>query len=75
VERDKWAIQKIYNVLPTDERYLALTRDQIALIFAHMKLDRDEAKRGTEKYDETAFDPEYEDWEEKVLNEDGGYFG
>ena len=68
-------IQSRYNVLPTDERYLALTQDQVALIFAHIEIDKEESKRGTENFDETAFDPEYEDWEERVMSEDGGYFG
>jgi len=51
-------------VLPTDERYLNLTSEQIELEFQHYIMDN------PDKFKEVYTDPEYEEWERKTSEED-----
>jgi hypothetical protein len=55
----------LYNLPPTDPRFLALTDEQIELDWQHYLLDHpDLAKK------DAYIDPEYEEWERKAIEED-----
>ncbi len=63
-QRKLWWIRSYYRVLPTDERYLNLTPEQIELEFQHYIMDN------PDKFKEVYTDPEYEEWERKTSEED-----
>lgn len=57
-------MRKLYKLPPTDPRFLALTPEQIELEYEHFMLDHPELNK--ERYS----DPEYDEWEEKTVEED-----
>jgi len=65
--RFDWWIQKTFNVLPTDSRFLDLTSEQKELIYEHLLIDNPDLAKNSESY----YDPEFEDlWEEHAPIED-----
>ncbi len=60
-----------FNALPTEDRFLSLTNDQIMFIVASMQLDAEDAKRGVSDSDETFHDEGFDEWLEQVEEEDG----
>lgn len=68
-ERIKWRILDHFKILPTDERFLSLTLDQILLIIAHMQLDEEDRKNQKADHSETYYDESYDDWEQEQLDE------
>lgn len=75
MERTKWAIMREFGVLPTDERFQNLTVEQVAWISCQMEIDAKERKKALAEYDESYADEGYENWEERVAEEDDAYFG
>lgn len=62
MERLRWAVQKRFNVLPTDPNFLSLTDEQLLLIEEHMQRDieiQEEAMKSIRKTN--ANDPDYEE--------------
>ena len=67
-----------FQVLPTDERYLNLTEEQLVWIVENFNLDVKEREKAAKGVDESYYDENYEEWEQKVLEEDedlDAYFG
>lgn len=58
-------MRKLYNLPPTDPRFLAMTTEQIELEYQHFLLDNPELAK-----DEKYSDPDYDNWEQKAIKED-----
>lgn len=58
-------MRRLYNLPPTDPRFLELTDEQIDLEWEHYLLDHPEIL-ANEHYT----DPEYDEWEKKAIAED-----
>jgi hypothetical protein len=56
IARFEWWIQKSFHVLPTDERFLSLTEQQMDLLYEHFKIDHPELRE-----DDKARDSEYDE--------------
>jgi hypothetical protein len=61
--RFEWWVQKTFNVLPTDDRFLNLTEEQMDLIYEHFKLDHPELDK---QQDEKARDSEYDNEQDSI---------
>ena len=59
-----WWVRKLYQLPPTDPRFLALTPEQIEIEYEHFLLDHPELAK--ERYS----DPEYDEWENTSAQED-----
>lgn len=59
-ERRLWWFRKLYNLPPTDPRFLDVTEEQIQLEWEHYILDNPDLKP-TESYYDASFE---EEWEE-----------
>jgi hypothetical protein len=53
----KWWVQKTFQVLPTDERFKALTQEQLDILWEQYLLDHPDIEKKTE---EVFHDPDYE---------------
>jgi hypothetical protein len=56
-------VQNTFKVLPTDERFKALTDEQVGLMYESFLLDHPEAAKAAEVFR----DPGYEDSEKELL--------
>ena len=57
--RFQWWVQKTFNVLPTDSRYLDLTMEQLDLMYEHFLLDNPLPNEGNNKARDGDYDKEY----------------
>jgi hypothetical protein len=63
-ERRLWWVRKLYNLPPTDPRYLELTTEQIDLEYEHFLLDNPELKTAQSQ---SYSDPDYDETEKNEL--------
>lgn len=61
--RFEWWVQKTFSVLPTDDKFLNLTEEQMDLMYEHFKLDHPELQK---QEDNKARDSDYDNEQDGI---------